>query len=331
VTIRGLVLGKFLPPHAGHLYLVDVATRYADRVYVVVEHVRDEPIPSELRFRWMQELLPNAEVLHLTEENPQAPEEHPRFWEVWKQSLDEVLPEPVDLVFASESYGSRLAEVMGARFVPVDPARRIQRISGTEIRRDPLAAWEHLPAPVRAHFARRVCVFGPESTGKSTLAARLAEHFETTLVPEYARTLIEAQNGDLCFTDIEHVARGQRASEDSLARQANRLLVCDTDLLTTTIWSDVLFGSCPQWIRDEACARPYDLTLLCDVDVPWVDDVVRYLPDERRSFFERCEEALRRHDRRYVVVRGDWDTRFEVARKAVARLLGEPATMPWKG
>jgi NadR type nicotinamide-nucleotide adenylyltransferase len=326
-----LVLGKFLPPHAGHLYLVDVATRYADRVYVVVEHVRDEPIPSALRHRWMQELAPNAEVLHLTDDNPQAPEEHPRFWEVWKASLERILPEPVDLVFASESYGPQLAQVLGARFVPVDPAREIQRISGTEIRRDPLAAWEHLPGPVRAHFARRVCVFGPESTGKSTLAARLAEHFETVLVPEYARTLIEAQRGDLCLGDMDHVARGQRASEDTLARRADRLLVCDTDLLTTTIWSDVLFDSCPEWIREEARTRRYDLTLLCDVDVPWVDDVVRYLPDERRSFFERCEEALRSHGRPYVVVGGDWDTRFEIARDAVEGVLKEPRPLRWEG
>jgi NadR type nicotinamide-nucleotide adenylyltransferase len=306
-----------------------MAARYADTLFVVVEHVRDEPIDSALRHAWMQELAPRATVVHLENENPQHPDAHPEFWSLWKASLERILPAKPDLVFASESYGPNLAEVLGARFVPVDPGRAILPISATRIREDVLSAWEFLPAPVRGHLAQRVCVFGPESTGKSTLAARLAEHYQTVLVPEYARTLIEAQNGDLTAEDIEHVARGQRASEDALARDANRLLICDTDLLTTTVWSDVLYGDCPAWIHEEAAARKYPLTLLCDVDVPWVDDIVRYLPDDRRSFFARSEAALVAHDRPYTVVRGDWDTRFDTARRAVDDLLTVPVRIPW--
>ncbi len=328
---RGLVLGKFLPPHSGHLYLIDVATRYADEVFVVVEHVRGEPIDSALRHAWMRELAPRAEVLHLRDENPQSPEEHPHFWELWRESLTRILPAPVDLVFASESYGPKLAEILGARFVPVDPERSIRPISGTAVRDDPFAAWAHLPPPVRAHFARRVCVFGPESTGKSTLARRLAEHFDATLVPEYARTLIEAHEGALAEDDIEHIARGQRAMEDTLARSTGPLMICDTDLLSTTIWSDVLYGRCPAWIRAAAREHRYDLTLLCNVDVPWVDDVVRYLPEERRSFFDRCKATLQEHGRPYVVVEGSWGQRFETARGAVDRLLRTPRSVPWKG
>ncbi len=327
----GMVLGKFLPPHAGHVYLAEMASRYADTLFVVVERVRGEPIASALRHAWMRELVPEATVLHLDQELPQDPSEHPDFWSIWQRSLERLLPASPDLVFASESYGPKLAEVLGAAFVPVDPGRAVMPISGTAVRDDVLAAWPYLPPPVRAHFARRICVFGPESTGKSTLAKRLADAFDTTFVPEYARTLIEAQSGELGFDDIDRIARGQRASEDTLARWANRLLICDTDLLTTTIWSEVLYGRCPAWIRAEARARNYTLTILCDVDVPWVDDIVRYLPDERRSFFVRCEEALKAHERPYVVVRGDWDARFATARAAVAEVLTHPLTLRWDG
>ena len=113
------------------------------------------------------------------------------------------------------------------------------------------------------------------------------------------------------------------AAEDSLARNARQVLFCDTDPLLTTIWSEVLFGSCPDWLRQMAHQRRYDLHLLLDIDAPWIDDQQRYLPHRRREFFERCRQALDDQGRRYVVVSGDWATRFEVARQAVESLLNE--------
>lgn len=319
----GMVLGKFMPPHLGHVYLVDFARHFCDELTVVVEHVKDEPIPSELRFGWMRELFPSVNVVHLQEENPQQPSEHPDFWNIWKNSLQRILPYAPDLLFASESYGTKLASVIGAEFVPVDPTRAIMPISGTKVREQPLTHWQYLPECVRPYFLKRVCVFGPESTGKSTLASKLAQHFETQLVPEYARTLIELQNGDIRADNMATIARGQRASEDALARKANRLLICDTDPLTTSIWSEVLFGQCSSEVAKLATQRSYDLTLLLDVDVPWVADVVRYLPDERRSFFERCQRTLEAHGRPYVIVRGSWEERWDIARSAVEQLLRE--------
>jgi NadR type nicotinamide-nucleotide adenylyltransferase len=120
------------------------------------------------------------------------------------------------------------------------------------------------------------------------------------------------------------IARGQIAAEEALAREANRVLFCDTDPLATTIWSEALFGACAPEIRAAADGRRYALTLLLDVDVPWVADPVRYLPDERRSFFDRCARALDAHGRRWIRITGAWDARFEQARAAVDALLEEP-------
>ena len=89
----------------------------------------------------------------------------------------------------------------------------------------------------------------------------------------------------------------------------------------TTVWSDVLFGECQTWIHDEAERRSCDLHLLTDIDVSWVADSVRYLPNERRSFFERCEAELRRRRRPYELVRGNWDERFVIAERAIERIL----------
>lgn len=323
-TGTGMLLGKFLPPHLGHVYLAQLARQYVRSLSIVVCSLEREPIPGVLRHRWMRELFPDAHVLHLTDELPQEPSEHPDFWRLWRESLTRILPERPDFVFASEHYGAPLAEVLGARFIPVDVGRAAVPVSGTAIRTDPMKHWAFLPVPVRPYFVRRVCVFGPESTGKTTLARALAEALGTAWVPEYARVHLEAQGGRIEEADIERIARGQVASEEALARQAQRVLVCDTDLLSTTLWSDALFGSCPEWIRAEAERRLCDLYLLNDVDVPFVADPVRYLPQGRRAFFERCREALESRGLPYVVLSGSWDERRQRAIEAVRRLIAAP-------
>jgi NadR type nicotinamide-nucleotide adenylyltransferase len=229
-----------------------------------------------------------------------------------------VLPALPDVVFASESYGDKLAEVLGARFLAVDPARAAVPISGTAIRANAMRHWEHLPRCVRPYFARRVSIVGPESTGKTTLARRLAERFRTAWVPEWARTVLERRGGSLDGLDWREIVRGQLASEDALARDANRLLICDTDPIVTPIWAEELLGTCPPPLAmDARTDGRYALTLLSDVDVPWVPDVVRYRPRSRPAFFARCEEELRRAGRRFLVLRGGWEERETHA----ARLL----------
>lgn len=316
-----MVLGKFMPPHLGHVYLFDFARHYVEQLAIVVETERNQPIPGELRYQWVCEMFPQVQVVHLTDENPQDPSEHPNFWQIWRDSLTRVLPFSPDYLFASEDYGWKLAEVLGVQFVPVDIERNIVPISGTAVRDDPLKHWQYLPRVARPYFAKRVCVFGPESTGKSTLSRLLADHYQTSYVPEYARTHIESRGGKIEAADIPLIARGQLASEDSIAFNANRVLFCDTDLLTTKIWSHWLFQSCPSWIEVEAQKRHYDLYLVTDVDVPWVADIARYLPEERKSFFDRCLQELAAQNRDYVVLSGDWEERLATALTAVDSLL----------
>ena len=288
---------------------------------VLVCSIQREPIPGELRYQWMRELCPDCRVVHITDELPQEPSEHPRFWELWEQAIRRHLPSGPEYVFASERYGHKLAEVLGSRFVMVDMARAAVPVSGSAVREDPLRHWQFIPPPVRPYFIKRVCLFGPESTGKSTLASRLAEHYQTLRVSEFARPLLEPRLGRCVASDIPCIARGQLASEAALARQANRVLFCDTDLLTTTIWSRELFGDCPPWVEAQAERQRYDLYLLLDVDVPWVDDQQRFLPHRRQAFFEQCEQALRRRGRPYQIIRGNWEDRFTQACAAVDQLL----------
>lgn len=321
----GMVLGKFLPPHLGHLHLIDFARASCERLFVVVGTLEREPIPGALRARWMAELCPQTTVLHLTDENPQLPEEHPLFWEIWRASLQRILPEPPDVVFASERYGLRLAAELGADFVPVDPTRTAVPISATRVRADPYGCWPYLPRPVRSYYTRHVMIVGPESSGKTTLAARLAARLGTAWVPEYARTWLEhrlQREGASSFTeaDLGPIVRGQLASASALAPDSAGALIHDTDVLTTSVWAEATFGACPHWIYDAAATQRADLTLVCGADVPFVPDPVRYFPERRAEFEARIIRALERAGRVFVRLPADPEARMRAALDAVAEL-----------
>lgn len=318
---RGLVLGKFMPPHRGHQYLIDFARAFADEVTIVVGSLAAEPIPGTLRHQWMKELFPSCRVVHLTDENPQHPEEHPDFWSIWRNSLQRIEPGSIDYLFASEGYGARLAAELGAVFIPTAGLRESIPVSATQIRRDPRGCWEWLPAPVRRYYLRRISIFGPESTGKSTLAARLAEYHESRWVPEYARTWLELKGPEhkITLDDMRLIARGQRAAEEALVGQAHRYLFCDTDPLACLLWSEALCGEVASGLA-EVAFQAYDLTLLLDVDVPWRDDPVRYFPEDRKRFLENCRCLLETHNRPYHVLSGSWDERWQEALDLVSSL-----------
>jgi NadR type nicotinamide-nucleotide adenylyltransferase len=319
----GMLLGKFLPPHYGHVYLGDFARHFVRDLTIVVGTLEREPIPGLLRYQWMKQLFPGVNVVHLDRELPQDPSEHPDFWQLWKTALENVLPCRPDVVFASEPYGLKLAEVMGGRFIPVNPDRSIRPVSGTAVRADPYKHWDLIPPPVRSWYAKRVCIFGPESTGKSTLAQALAKHFQTLAVPEYARTLLEWNEGRLTEVEMTDIARGQAASEDALAPYANRILVTDTDPLATCVWSQFLYGRTDPEVSVLAHSRKADLYLLTDVDVPWVSDIVRFLPEDRLNFRKQCEQILSQTNRLYVKISGSWEERLRLAISAVEALMDQ--------
>jgi nicotinamide riboside kinase len=165
---------------------------------------------------------------------------------------------------------------------------------------------------------------GPESSGKSWLAAQLQAHFGGVLVDEYVRWFIEQNPRDTCLADIPHIARGQLQWEDEARARQPRLLLLDTHLLSNILWSQTLFGDCPAWIEQALLARRYDLHLLLSPEnVAWTDDGQRCQPelDQRRAFFDQTLAWLEHHRQPVQVLQGDWVARRIQALKAVELLL----------
>jgi NadR type nicotinamide-nucleotide adenylyltransferase len=335
---HGLLLGKFLPPHRGHQYLIDFARQYADHLTVHVCAIPGEPIPGELRFQWMREQwsgCPDVTVVYCDDLNPQVPEDDPEnFWDIWRNSLLRRMDLSPDIVFASEPYGFKLAETLGARYIPVDQAREIVPVSGTLLRTDPLRYWKYLLPPARSHFARRIALVGPESSGKSTLTTRLAAHFGAAYAPEYARGYLEAvpdhwidKAGANGFDEgaLVTILRGQRASVEAVTRQSETGIVfSDTEAIVTACWSQMLLGFVPPIAEQFIRQQQYDLYLVQTASPFWVNDSSqRVQPDyaTRQAFEESCIDRLRQHGYAYTCLRGSWEEREAQAIAAVEQVL----------
>ncbi len=168
---------------------------------------------------------------------------------------------------------------------------------------------------------KRVAITGPESTGKSELAAWLANAYKTLWVPEYAREYLEKNGPDYMLEDVETIARGQLKRENAAVENAREVLFCDTDMLVTKIWCEVVFGTCPEWIEQQFHLHRYDLYLLCYPDIPWEPDPLRENPDDRGKLFTLYRQTLEENSLPFRVIKGLGDIRFENARTFVDEIL----------
>jgi NadR type nicotinamide-nucleotide adenylyltransferase len=173
---------------------------------------------------------------------------------------------------------------------------------------------------------RRICVTGPECTGKSTLAQHLATHFGAELVPEAARLYAERINRELRSTDVELIAAEHITMADDAARRVidrgGGMLILDQDLVSTVVYGKDYYAFSSAWLVGEAVRRQADLYLLCDVDVPWVSDGIRDRPSDRDAMFRMFSEALDELAVPTARISGGWDERWQLAVAACRPVLG---------
>lgn len=170
----------------------------------------------------------------------------------------------------------------------------------------------------------KIAMFGPESTGKTTLAKQLADHFETVWTPEFAREYLQQKwdsSQEICEpADLIPIAIGQIKLENELLHRANKYLFCDTNLLVTKVFSEMYYDFCDPILDKAASKHKYDLFFLTDVDVPWTKDDLRDKPSDRQATFATFKEALIAHQKPFIVISGNVEERFNKAVKIIADL-----------
>jgi NadR type nicotinamide-nucleotide adenylyltransferase len=172
----------------------------------------------------------------------------------------------------------------------------------------------------------KVVLFGPESSGKTTLSKLLARHYNTVWVPEYARDYLQNKWNNERKTcenfDMIPIAKGQMKLENELAQKADKILICDTDLLETKVYSEEFYGGFVHPDLEKAAVQnTYDLYLLTYIDAPWKKDDIRDRPEQRLEMFIAFENALKKHHRPYILLKGDKKDRLEIAINEIDKIL----------
>lgn len=321
---RGLTLGKYAPLHRGHQMLIETALAEMDEVVVIVYDSPDTTdIPLRVRADWIRRLYPTVEVIEAWD-GPAVVGYTPEIMRAHEEYVLRVLDVGrVTHFYSSEPYGDHMSRALGAVDRRVDEARARVPVSGTEVRADPFLHREFIDPLVYRDLVTSVVLLGAPSTGKSTLAERLAAEFGTQWMPEYGREYWEAHQVERRLTPAQlvEIAEEHLRREDALLGDANRYLFVDTNAMTTATFARYYHGNVPARLQEmaDACATRYDLTLVCDCDIPYEDTWDRSGEVNRAAFQRQVIDDLRRSKAPFLTLRGDLDRRVETVKGYLAK------------
>lgn len=278
-----------------------------------------EPLCHE-RVDALRNALPLVDFYHFDQAIEQDPEA-PGFWDLWKGVLDNYISIPSETVIvASETYGKKVAEIMGARFIPYDIDRSLNTTRATDVRAIPFAMFDQILPEFRKHLQTKVTIFGAESTGKTTLAKDIAAYMHMPWVFEWARPFLNYTVNEITVQSMNDIWMGQYALQQQMSQSPYPVVIQDTDLYSTIgywelpHWQQIL-GACPLDLKRDASWLQSDLYLITRSDIPFEPDPLRYGGDHREGsdaywisvcekyklpYFvlgsvireERCEEAV---------------------------------------
>lgn len=319
----GVAVGKFNPPHLGHLHLIEQGASQVATLFVMLCDRPDQSISVERRRGWLEDAVPENVVILVT------PDDLPAANEPWAQRALEILPLRPDVAFTSEDWGSGWADLMDARHVMVDHNRETFPISGTDLRTDLRQYFSWLVPAARAELARRVVLVGAESTGKSTLAEALAKELGTVWVPEHGRWYWEGRRHlvDQSWTTDEfyRIAAAQRQLEEDLARSARGgVVIADTDALVTAVWHERYLGAANPELDAIAAKNAPDLYLVCAPDFDWVQDGTRESKAHRQAMHDSVLDRAEVSGADVAVLSGPHDSRLNSALDRIETLTNFP-------
>jgi HTH-type transcriptional regulator, transcriptional repressor of NAD biosynthesis genes len=331
---RGLTLGKFAPLHRGHQFMIETAlAEVAELVIVIYDCPEVIDVPLPVRANWLRTLYPQARVIEAWD-GPSEVGDTPAIRQAHEEYIIEQLKiSNISHFYSSEFYGEHMSRALGAIDRRVDPARTRLPISGTLVRANPYAQRAFLEPLVYRDLISNIVLLGAPSTGKTTLAARLAAEYATVWMPEYGREYWEThqQERRLSLSQLVELAEGHVLREEALLLQANRYLFTDTNALTTAMFSLAYHASLAPRLAELALAAHgrYDLILVCDSDIPYDDTWDRSGDGSRQVFQKQIIADLHMRKLPYALISGDLEARVQQVkallkthRKYVTRLPG---------
>lgn len=322
--MHGLTLGKFAPLHIGHQLLIETALSEMERLTVIVYDCPEvTAVPLTVRSGWIRSLYPTVQVIEAWD----GPAEVGDTPEIRQMHEDYVIQRlgvrGITHFYSSEFYGEHMSRALHAVNRLVDPNRKSIPVSGSQIRQDPFSWRRSIHPFVYRDLITNVVFVGAPSTGKTTLAARMAEEMDTLWMSEYGREYWERHqvNRRLSLQQLVEIAEGHLQREEVLLLEANRYLFVDTNATTTYIFSQHYHGqAAPRLVElAQQAARRYDLVFLCDTDIPF-DDTWDRSGDVNREVMQRrivSDLVLRRIP--YFIVRGDLEERIATVKRVLAR------------
>lgn len=314
MTTHGLIFATALLPTVGHQHLISFAANFVDQVHVIISTRSQEPTTFTQRVVGLASESNVQFYEHADDDAPQNPssEHDAAFWEYWSDTVERLVDEDIHYVFASEPYGQQVADSISAEFIPVDIAREVQPVKGTEVRKHLFDLQCEIAASFKQYLSLNVVLFGPESCGKTTMARRLAQHFNGVYLPEWARPYLETVGPKVTEHKLKQIVNGQYASERAAKSIDTLITFKDTDLLTTLgfyLYNGITQPEQLQWMIDE---YPNDLYIVMNDKIPFTPDPLRYGGDKRETSKQFWIDILLDQDRDYYVVRStDPDEQFQ--------------------
>lgn len=295
----GCVMGKYLPPHRGHLASILTAHSMCDELYVIVCK-NDEldtrlceghckPIPAELRKQWLMQELQGFDTIHVALVDEVGLECFPDGdWSSWATEITKIAGGKIDFIYGGEaSYKDWCKQWFPeSEYVLIDPKRTKYPISGTEIRDKPLQHWDYIIGAARPFFAKKVLIAGTESCGKTTMTKKLAKMYHTSWSEEIGRYYSERYLGgdETAFRDpdFHRIAYLQYENDLDVVRHANRVCLFDTDATITAYYAEIYLGHSVPAVEQYVDANRYDLVLFMTPEVKWVADGLRFLGEQKK-------------------------------------------------
>ncbi|WP_459558433.1 AAA family ATPase [Lacunimicrobium album] len=324
MTKTGLTLGKYAPLHKGHQFVIETAIQEMDHVIVLIYDAPEATnIPLPVRANWIRQLYPKVEVIEAWDgptqvsSDPLITRQHDEY------ILKKLNGRRITHFYSSEFYGNHVSMALHAENRQIDSDRINVPISGTQIRENTYACRPYIDPLVYRDLIINVAFLGAPSSGKTTIAQRMADEWNTTWMPEYGREFWEQHqvNRRMTLPQLTQIAQEHLIREDNALLQANRFLFTDTNALTTYLFSLDYHNQAERQLAHLAnqITSRYDLVFLCDIDIPYEDTWDRSGEVNRSLFHRRTRAELATRKIPYTLLSGSLDARVEAVNQRISR------------